>query len=306
MNNMKLVYSKPDIQYWTAKELDSIEATMSGGGGYGGTVSMPSMSNCLANNFNFGEQTNGAAVVLEAFWDSINQAYSYKSMLYRNWIYFRALGDFVYSSVTLQGVPFSLVAGPYIGCDELFLNTLHMTDNAMFVVKNAVLFASSDDNDIEVDFAHMCIIVATHLAIELGLCPANALSSLGANTSQSIRDLSGWLGDSSIPSPSAISFPETDSNADMDAVNIAELAISDYSASQAIRSYYNDLTDNYRVQCFKNNTYITQSEYVEKIIFYQNLFGATPEYVLHYSMSDKINYLQDNFPEVYINFVSKL
>ena len=306
MNSIKLAYNKPGLQYWTAGELDSIEATMSGGGGGGGTVSLPSMAACLASSFNFGENNTGAAVIIEAFWDRINEAYSSSSLKYRNWLFFRALGDFVYNSLTIQGVPFSLVAGPYIGCDALFLDTLHMTNSAMYVVENAVLFASDANNDINIDFAHMCIVVATHLAIDLGFCPADALSALGVNTSQSIRNLTGWLGDASIPSPSAISFPETDSKADMDAVNIAELTTSGYSASYAIRTYYHGLTDNYRVQRFKHNTYAARSEYVEIIILYQNLFGVTPEYVLYYNEADQISYLQAHFPEVYANFVSKL
>lgn len=301
-------YEKPSLQYWTASELDEIEATMSGGGGYA-----PTMSSCLANYYAFGPEGNSSrAIMIEALWDRIVQVYAGKGVSYCSWLFFRALADFVYSSLDIKGVPFSLVAGPYVGTDVLFLNELSMSENFLRSIQESVEYASDETNDaVKIDFCHMCVVVATHLAIELGLCPADALSSIGANSGQSVRDLAGWLGDASIPSPS-ISFSSPDSNADMDAVNIARLLYLGQSAKSAIRKYYRGCVDAERARSFKANMSLSMSvpmsmgDFLNKIIVHQNMFGAAPDYVLGLSAGDRLSFIRSHYPDVYMNFLAKL
>lgn len=303
MNSQKLSYRKPGLQYWTAGDLDSIEATMSGGGGGGGTVSLPSMAACLASHFNFGESTNGAAVILEAFWDRINEVYSSSSLKYRNWLFFRSLGDLVYGATTRGGASWNAFAGVFSGLDYFFYDSLEMTSGAVRVIENAVTGTIDEEHDI--DFPHMCIVVATHLAVDLGMCSVAALSSIGLTTNQDIVNVAGWGGDASIASPS-VSFPYSDSMADMDAVNLAGKLLSGYSAKGAIRSYYTSFSNAKRVSTFKSAVYSSRGSYIEDILLYQILFGTSPSNVANYDSLEGALYLELNFPDVYSNFLAKL
>lgn len=304
----KLDYEKPSLQYWEASQLNAIEATMSGGGGGGGSISKPSMASCLANNFRFVEDDeddgNGwAAVMMEYFWDRICEVYASASLEYRNWLFFRALGDFGYGMSYRNGVAWSAFAGPFSGLDELFYDSLDMEPGTVEIIRDAVICQIDDDN---IDFPHMCIVAATHLAADLGFCSAVVLASLGLTTTQDILNVAGWGGDASIPSPT-VSFPNSDSMADMDAVNLAEKLKSGYSVRTALQSYYSsDFNESKRVSLFKSAVHSSRSKFVEDIIFYQILFGTSPSSVANLGSAEAEYYLQSMFPEVYDNFLEKL
>jgi hypothetical protein len=299
----KIYYSKPNLQYWAKEAIDIIEATMSGGGGGGGKASKPTMANCLSKNFKLGDNTDGAVVIIEALWDKINEVYSDLSIEYRNWLFFRALGDFVYGSSSRGGILWSLVAGPFLGLEDFFYKSLEMTPNAIRVIEKAVK-AETDSNSI--DFAHLCIVVATHLALDLGLCSVYALEKYGLTTDQDILNVAGWGGDAGIASPQ-VSFPISDSMADMDAVNLANLLQSGYSARSAIQSYYSDVVaSSKRIKVFKSLVYSSRTQYIADIIYYQAQFGTSPATILNYNSAEAEYYLQLTFPDVYDNFLSLL
>lgn len=171
------------------------------------------------------------------------------------------------------------------------------------VIENAV--TSTIDENHDIDFPHMCIVIATHLAVDLGMCSVAALSSVGLTANQDIVNVAGWGGDASIASPN-VSFPNSDSMADMDVVNLAGKLLSGYSAKSAIRNYYTNFNVTKRVSNFKSSVYSSRDSYIEDILLYQILFGTSPSSVANYDSREGALYLKLNFPDVYSNFLAKL
>lgn len=115
------------------------------------------------------------------------------------------------------------------------------------------------------DFAHMCIIVSTHLAEAAGFSFGvvhNAIStsypglSGRISLSEERKMLAGWLGDLSFPGKTTgkVSMDKDDYFADIDAVRISKFCVGyDYNYKNAVKDHYSTVASETRRSFFLNN-----------------------------------------------------
>lgn len=109
MGNLRTVYEKPSIQYWSATDLDAIEATMSGGGGtYPATGSVYLLNNVdgLSSISNTGILGH-AAIMIQKPYSVLFSLYNFgprdnKSPIHEGAIGMFAEGDMSYSTFQSQ------------------------------------------------------------------------------------------------------------------------------------------------------------------------------------------------------------
>lgn len=298
-------YVKPEISRISCEEIEDTMAVLMSGGGH---VVLPSMAASLLPHFDFGINPPAAALTLEYFWDRINSAYASNQLLYRNWLFFRALGNLVYGNAFLKDIAWNTVAGPFPG-EEILFEILEMDAYSIGLLRRGVLAAGEDTS--EIDFPHLCITTATHLSIELGFTLASSLMKSDIDfltDDELVCACAGWLGDATIASPSEISFPKQDADADMDAVNLASLMINfHYSAKEAIRHYYGSFSGyGYRVYSFKSNTGLNRWRIVQAIIAMLCKQNYADNELLGQGNAAQEQFLRETYPETMESFVSRL
>jgi hypothetical protein len=331
---MVKAYESPSLVTISANSLNSTSANVSSGGGHTGTggngggstgggasgdgtsnSSISAFENVILTNFAFDQDT---ASLIAAVWVAIQQKYYAENKVTRSWFFFRFFGSIIFGEDYLRGVAWGLVAGYIVPPDIFYSNAVYLgLDASDYLYLSNKIHDNYEDDGLDgeesqqkVDFAHLCITIATHLNTIIGTFLFTnpifaAISAANFNATQMREGLAGWLGDTTLR-PGGIT--PGDYLADLDAVNISAKIIQDfYNPITAFNYYYNNVAPN-RVASFM--MYLGRSKHEISAAIWETLIrqGHVPVTLSYYTSNYdfQISYYQSHFPDIIGNFLDHL
>ena len=218
--------------------------------------------------------------LIMSLYDRVDRIYSSDTTLERAWRCARVLSEFCYDYLKHGINMWDCVAGSVTKSEDrqnYFIDTLKYNETEYTVIDAAMQRNHGEAfKNNYMDFAHMQYSLAARLAYTLGYnLPC---SNLGAGiitgnaisyTDEEVSYFAGWLGDATLigDKKTTTSFGNDDYLSDLDAENLYQLILQNYSTIDAISNYYSSLSsDNTRAHVFIGHI---AYDYIQSKVFYE-------------------------------------